>query len=449
MDRRTFIGSLATGLAIASGGFHTVQAPQTRARRVALIGCGWYGTCDLRRLLQVEPVEVVGLCDVDSRMVTEASEIVASRQVSGKRPQTFGEHGRMLEQLEPELVLVATPDHWHALVAIDAMKAGADVYVQKPVGVDVVEGQAMRAAARKLGRVVQVGTQRRSTPHLIEAKRKFIDTGRLGQVKHVEIQCYYHMRAKGNPPDITPPEHLDYQRWVGPAPWRPFDEWIHPRGWRAYMEFGNGIVGDMCIHMLDMVRWMLDLGWAKQVSSIGGILVDTGSKANITDTQTATFDFDGVSVVWQHRTWGAPADPEYPWGATLYGDQGTLRASVDRYDFRSASGETERGNVGMELDEYPVDRDEKDLERHVAPAIRGHMKDWLAAVDARSKPVADIEQGHISTTACLLANLSLELGRSLNFDPTTHTITGDAQATTKLLRPYRDGYQHPDPSDFA
>ncbi len=258
------------------------------------------------------------------------------------------------------------------------------------------------------------------------------------------------MRAKGNPPDIAPPESLDYDRWVGPAEKRPFDAWIHPRGWRAYMEYGNGIVGDMCIHMLDMVRWMLDLGWPKRVDSVGGILVDTESKSNITDTQTATFDFDDLSVVWQHRTWGAPVDPEYPWGATLYGEKGTLRLSVDRWDFRpQGPGQPEHGDVVMELDQYPVDRDEKDLERHVAPAIRGHMKDWLAAIDARSKPVADIEQGHISTTACLLANLSQQLGRSLAFDPASHTIPGDDQATALLRRPYRNGYRHPDPVDYA
>ncbi|HAN96246.1 MAG TPA: oxidoreductase [Planctomycetaceae bacterium] len=450
MDRRRFVTSLAAGLAAVPFGHYVLAGVRRAPRRVALIGCGWYGKADLLRLLQVEDVDVVSLCDVDSKLLDEAQGIVASRQKSGARPEGFVDYHQLLSKTSPELVLVDTPDHWHALPMIDAVKSGADVWVQKPIGVDVIEGQAMVAAARKFGRVVQVGTQRRSTPHLIDAKRRFVDSGRLGRVAHAEVYCYYHMRAKGNPPDIAPPESLDYERWVGPAAKRPFDAWIHPRGWRAYMEYGNGIVGDMCIHMLDMVRWMLDLGWPKRVDSVGGILVDTESKSNITDTQTATFDFDELSVVWQHRTWGAPVDPEYPWGATLYGEKGTLRLSVDRWDFRpQGPGEPEHGDVVMELDQYPVDRDEKDLERHVAPAIRGHMKDWLAAIDARSKPVADIEQGHISTTACLLANLSQQLGRSLAFDPATHTIPGDDQATALLRRPYHNGYRHPDPSDFA
>src|ERR1700694_4433659 len=142
--------------------------------------------------------------------------------------------------------------------------------------------------------------------------------------------------------------------WTGPAPLRPYNRLVHPRGWRAFMEYGNGIVGDMCIHMLDMVRWLLDLGWPRRVASTGGILVDRNSKANISDTQTATFDYgDRMQVVWTHRTWGSTPDPDYPWGATLYGDRGTLRLSVYRYDFIPAGrGERIHRDVVMELDQY-------------------------------------------------------------------------------------------------
>src|SRR4030095_12379745 len=152
---------------------------------------------------------------------------------------------------------------------------------------DIVEGQAMLAAARKHKRVVQVGTQRRSTPHLIEARDRVIKEGKLGKIAHVEICCYYHMRARENPPDTAAPEYLDYEMWTGPAPMRPYNKLVHPRSWRAFMEYGNGIVGDMCIHMLATARSTLDLGWPKSVSSSGGILVDKASKANISDTQTA------------------------------------------------------------------------------------------------------------------------------------------------------------------
>ena len=254
-------------------------------KRVGLIGAGWYGKIDLFRLLQVAPVEVVSLCDVDRKMLAEAAEIVATRQVSKKKPRTYADYREMLKEKDLDIVLIATPDHWHPLAMIAAVEAGADVYVEKPISVDVTEAQAMLAAARKHQRVVQVGTQRRSTPHLIEARDRIVREGKLGKIGLVEIYCYYHMRARGNPPDTTPPDYLDWEMWTGPAPMRPYNPLAHPRGWRAFMEYGNGIVGDMCIHMLDMVRWMLGLGWPKRISSTGGILVDKASKANIPDTQ--------------------------------------------------------------------------------------------------------------------------------------------------------------------
>src|SRR5450759_1445613 len=280
MNRRQFIRTGAAGLGAAALGF-AGQAGSSKPLRVGMIGCGWYGKCDLLRLIQVAPVEVVSLCDVDRRMLSEAADLVSVRQASHKKPRTFSDYRTMLAAQDLDIVLVGTPDHWHALAMIEAVKAGADVYVQKPTSVDIVESQAMLAAARKYQRVVQVGTQRRSTPHLIEARDKVIKEGKLGKISHVEICCYWHMRASGNPPDPNPPEYLDYEMWTGPAPRRPYNEWVHPRRWRAFMEYGNGIVGDMCVHMLDMVRWMMDLGWPKTVASSGGILVDKASKANI------------------------------------------------------------------------------------------------------------------------------------------------------------------------
>jgi predicted dehydrogenase len=330
------------------------------------------------------------------------------------------------------------------------MKAGADVYCQKPISLDVVEGQAMLAAARKYQRVVQIGTQRRSTPHLIEARDDILRSGKLGKIGLVEIYCYYHMRARKNPPVADPPAHLDYEMWTGPAPMLPWNELRHPRSWRAFMEYGNGIVGDMCVHMLDMVRWMMDLGWPKRISSSGGILVDKASAANITDTQSATFDYGDLQIVWQHRSYGDPPDPKYPWGATFYGDKGTLKASVQSYDFTPRgkdAGPPIHRDVTYELEKYPEDQTEKDLEKHVAPAIRGHMRDFLRCIGTRGKPVADIEQGFISSTACILANLSQQLGRTLAYDPATGLVTGDAEATKLLALPYRGPWKHPDPAD--
>ncbi|MEZ6136087.1 MAG: Gfo/Idh/MocA family oxidoreductase [Pirellulaceae bacterium] len=445
MQRRHFLQASAATLGLAAATKEAAAAiAEGPTKRVGLIGAGWYGKVDLLRLIQVAPVEVVSLCDVDSQMLDSAADLVAQRQKSGARPRLYGDYREMLAQKDLDLCLVATPDHWHALNMIEAVKSGAHVYVQKPTGVDIVESQAMLAAARKYDRVVQVGTQRRSTPHLIEAKKRIVDEGLLGKVAYAEVCCYYHMRAKDNPPDTDPPEYLDYEMWTGPAPMLPYCSLRHPRKWRAFMEYGNGIVGDMCVHMLDLVRWMLDLGWPQRVSSSGGILVDKTSRANISDTQVATFEFENMDVVWNHRSWGTAPDPEFPWAAIIYGEKGTLKLSVNKYEFIPArGGERILGDVVMELDQYPEDRDEKDLERHVAPAVRGHMLDWLAAIENKTRPVADIEQGHISSASCILANLAMQLERTLEWDPANHSVVNDPQANRLLARSYRQPWQHP------
>jgi predicted dehydrogenase len=446
MNRRHFLRTAgATGVALAAGPSFSDEPAAGMNKRVGLIGCGWYGKCDLFRLIQVAPVEVVSLCDVDSKMLADAADMVSQRQKSKKKPRTYGDWREMLKEKDLDIVLIGTPDHWHALPMIAAVEAGADVYCQKPISVDVEEGKAMVAAARKHNRVVQVGTQRRSTPHLIDARDRIIKEGQLGKIGLVEICCYYHMRSRENPPDTAPPPNLDYEMWTGPAPMRPYNKLVHPRSWRAFMEYGNGIVGDMCIHMLDMVRWMLDLGWPRHVASTGGILVEKNSKANISDTQTATYDFEQFPVVWTHRTWGPSPDPDYPWAATIYGEKGTLKASVMRWDFYPA-GSPKPSKSGKWLDEtanYPEDRTEKDIEIHVASANRAHQRDFLKAIAARTRPIADIEQGHISTASCILANLSMQLGRSLAWDAAKQQVIGDDEANKLLRRPYRAPWTHP------
>jgi predicted dehydrogenase len=203
----------------------------------------------------------------------------------------------------------------------------------------------------------------------------------------------------------------------------------------------------MCIHMLDAVRWMLDLGAPLRVSSSGGILMYPDCTPNTPDTQTAMFDFGDLQVVWHHRIWGEGPDSKYPWGLTLFGDKGTLKASVMSYDFTPlGQGKPIHRDVTYEFEQYPEDRTEKDLETHVAPAVRVHMKDLLAAISSRGKPVADIEEGYISSTACILANMSYKLGRTLAWDAKAGRIIGDDEANRLLRRPYRAPWVHPEPA---
>ena len=447
INRRHFIRGASATLALTAlrtNGMNLFNAAPTR--RVALIGTGWYGKSDLFRLMQVAPVEVVALCDVDKHQLGHAADMVTERQQNKKKPRLYNDYRQLLAENKPDIVLIGTPDHWHALQTIDAIKAGAHVYVQKPVSVDVIEGEAMVAAARKYKKVVQAGTQRKSTPHLVDAKKNIVDAGLLGKVLHVEMCCYYHMRANGNPPEETVPDFFDYDMWTGPAPLRPYDGLPHVRWWRTFMEYGNGIMGDMCIHMFDTVRWMLKLGWPQRISSTGGIYADKSGKSNIADTQIATFEYDGLTCVWQHRTWGTASDPEYPWSFKLYGEKGTLCGSTMQYDFiPEGKGEKIHKDVVYEKEKYPEDLKEKDIELNAAPATRLHMLNFLNAIDKGVKPVADIEEGHISTASCILANLSMQLKRPLSYDPVKREIPGDPEATKLLQRVYRQPWIHPQP----
>ena len=443
-SRRTFIKNTAAAVAFSAitplgYGSNSLQEPL----KVGLIGSGWYGKSDLFRLIQVAPVEVLGICDVDQRMLKEAGELVSQRQQSGRIPKLYSDYRQMLEKHDFDIVLVGSPDHWHALHAIEAIKSGAHVYVQKPISVDVVEGEAMLKAARKYNRVVQVGTQRRSTPHLMEAKEKIVDAGLLGDIGHVEICCYTGKSRQGQPEVVPVPDFFDYDFWTGPAPMLPFTGLPHRR-WRAHMEYGNGMIGDMGIHMLDAARWMLGVGWPRKITSVGGTYVNEKAVGNRPDTQHAIFEFDEMNFVWQHRMWGQPDDPDYWWSFKIYGDKGTLKASVRKAEFIPVDGDPVRFDVLYEKEEYPEDLTEDGMELFAAPATRRHMQNFLQSIENNTKPVADIEQGHISSACCILANISADLeGRPLSYDPEKKIITGDPEATNLLAREYREPWVHP------
>jgi len=445
MLRREFLKRGITGAAAFSALQSRVfAAASEKPPRVALIGSGWYGKTDLLHLIQVAPVEVVALCDVDKNMLNAAADLVAHRQASKKRPETYSDYRKLLSAQRPEIALIATPDHWHCLPMVEACKAGADVYVQKPISYDVAEGQAMVTAARKYNRTVQVGLQRRSTPHLLEARDRFIRSGALGKIAYVDIHSY--AGSPGDyPPNAAPPDYLDWETYVGPAKWREYNPAIHPRGWRAAREFSNGQIGDLCVHFFDAVRYFLDLGWPRTISAAGGSLMrNPEASANTADTQSAIFDFGNVQLVWTQRSWGENPDPKYGWGATLYGDKGTLKISVFSYDFiPKGQGSPAHGDFLDEREKHPEDEQHKETELFAAPATRRHLQNFLTARREGKRPVADIEQGQISTACCILANLSMELGRSLKWDEKAGRVAGDDEANGRLVRKYRGDWVHP------
>ena len=448
INRRGFLKSTASIAAMAAlpdWGADAADLVHGKPRRVGLIGAGWYGKSDLWRLVQVAPVEIISICDPDKNMLAGAVKIAQERQKSKKAPRTYNDYRQMLKENQLDIVLIGSPDHWHALHAIAAIESGADVYLQKPISRDVLEGEAILASARKHKRVVQIGTQRKSTPHLIDAKKQVVEAGLLGTIGHVDMCCYFHMRANGNPPVEPVPDFLDYEMWTGPAPLRPYDGLPHLRWWRTFMEYGNGIVGDMCVHMFDTARWMLNLGWPKRITSAGGIFVQKEGKSNISDTQSACFEYDKYNLNWVHRTWGTSPDPDYPWALFIYGDKGVLKASTMRADFipHDKKEKTIHFDCLFEREKYPEDVSEERIELNAAPATRRHMLDFLAAIEKRSLPVADVEQGHISTASCILANVAMEVGRALVYDPGKKVIVKDSDATKLLKKAYRKPWKHP------
>ena len=236
--------------------------------RVGLIGCGWYGKTDLLHLIQVAPVDVVGLCDVDSQMVAEAAELVAQRQPSKKRPPTYGDYRKLLADQRPEIVLIGTPDHWHCLPMVEACKGGADVYVPEA---DQLRRRRRPGDGRRRAKIQSHRPSRPAAPQHAPLARsaatKFVRSGKLGKIAHVEIHSYYGSR-RDFPASTAPPEHLDWDNYVGPAAWRDYNSAIHPRAWRDCREFSNGQTGDLCVHFFDFVRYALDLGWPQTIISI-------------------------------------------------------------------------------------------------------------------------------------------------------------------------------------
>jgi predicted dehydrogenase len=446
-SRRQVLSGSAALVATSGWGGRLFAAP--RPYRVGVIGSAWMGRCNIFALMQVAPVEVVAICDVDKNMLTAFSNAVMafpdSMTKQTRKPVFYGDYRKMLAAHKFDIVIVATPDHWHALPAIAAMKAGAHVYLEKPITVDVAEGKALVEVARKTNRVVQVGTQRRASPPHIEARDRVVRDGKLGKVAMVELYGFYHQRLPHFAPVSAPPPNLDWDFYCGPAPKVPYRADIHPINWRAFRAFGNGYIADLGVHFLDTVRWMLDLRWPKRISCEGGIFVDKQSPSDVVDTQSAQIEYDDLLITWTSREWSAiPDGPAGAWGAKLYGTKGTLTLGSLNYEFVPAEGgRTLSGDLSAEMAKFPHDRQLLPMDRELVPLTRPNMRDFVAAIEQNRRPVADVEEGYISTSTMILGNLAMDLGRPLNWDGKAERVIGDAEGQKRLLRPYRAPWIHP------
>ncbi len=437
VSRRDFLAATAaTGAALAAPAVH--GAEKNKKYRTALVGSGWWGMNIFRTGIQSGDVRAVAMCDVDRNQLDPAAAEV--ERLTGTAPKKYRDYRELLAKEKPEICVVATPDHWHPLVTIAACKAGAHVYVEKPISHTILEGRAMVQAARNNDRVVQIGTHRRASPHNISAM-KFLQQGKLGKIGMVRAFVHYGGGPEKPQSNEEPPQGLDWNMWCGPAPLRAFNRKIHSKGFRQFLDYANGTLGDWGIHWMDQILWWTEEQWPTRVSSIGGRpiagpLINDGNvqTTDAPDHQVALFEFDSFSVSWEHRRFAGNHAEKHNIGCYFYGTAGTLHLGwLDGWTFYPLA---KRGEPALNVKPQLHTKDS-----HNIPEL---WANFVRCVRTGRRPICDIEIGHRSTSMSLLGMLSLKIGRGLRWDGAKEQIVGDPQANRLLRRDYRGPWKYPE-----
>ena len=436
MNRRGFLRTVAASGAMISAPF-VLGSSEGKTFRTALIGSGWWGKNILREAIASKRCKVVGLADVDGSVLEVAGDQVGD--LSGDSPKLYRDYRELLANEKPEIVIVATPDHWHALNTIDALKSGAHVFVEKPTGHSVGESRAMLKAARDAGRVVQVGLHRRIGPHHVSGMN-FLKSGKVGQVGMVRLFAHGGGGLEKPGANEEAPENLDWNMWCGPAVLRPFNKRLHPGGWRNFLDYGNGTLGDWGVHWLDQVLWWSGEKYPKRIFCTGGRPVrgeavndSRGQTSDAPDHQVATYEFENFTCVWEHRKFGENPAEKHGVGAYFYGTNGVLHIGWrDGWTFYP----TKRS-------ENPVHEDSQ-LQEPDGHNLTLLWSDFLKAIDSRTAPVSGIEIAHRSSVLPLLGMISWRVGRSIDWDGAKETIPNDAEAAALLTKKFRGPWIHPE-----
>ncbi|HOW70359.1 MAG TPA: Gfo/Idh/MocA family oxidoreductase [Phycisphaerae bacterium] len=439
-NRRDFLkASAAAGMAMVAGPALRAAEPGKKYS-LALIGSGWWGGNILREALASGECRLAAICDCDTNQMDRTRRKI--EQLTADTPKPYVDFRELLAREKPEIVINATPDHWHALITMEALKAGAHVYVEKPISHTIKEGRAMVNAARAADRVVQVGTHRRMSPHNI-AGREFIQSGKAGKIGMIRSFVFYGGGPEKPEPNAEPPKGMDWDLYCGPAPLRPFNPLMHPRGFRSFLDFANGQLGDWGIHWLDQVLWVMDRQYPRRVFSAGGrpikgpvVNTPEAQTSDAPDHQVSTFDFGDLTLVWEHRQFAGnnaeKTHPGQPVGCFFYGTEGTFHMGwLDGWTFYPADMRKPTLHQDAQLHE-PDQQNIKEL-----------WANFLACIKSGKRPVCDIEIGHRSTTMALLGMLSLKHGKSIQWDGEKETIVGDEAANKLLFRPYRSPWVYP------
>lgn len=443
--RRTFLKEAGVAGAFLASSPYILAQSRDRKYRTALIGAGWWGGNILGEAMASGECKIVALCDVDERYLQSTRERVVRE--TGDDPKTYRDYRELFAKEDVEIAIVATPDHWHPLITIEAVKAGAHVYVEKPISHTIEEGRAMVNAARAAKRVVQVGTHRRISPHNVSGC-EFIQSGLAGDIGMV--RCFVHYGGGPEIPatNVDPPKELDWDMWCGPAPLRYYCEAIpgqggraiHPRGFRNYLDYANGTLGDWGIHWLDQVVWILGEKYPKQVFSTGGrpiagepVYNEKEQTTDAPDHQVASFEFENFTATWEHRRFAANnAEKGENVGCYFYGTKGTFHMGWrDGWTFYPTGKSQPVVHRGAQLNEPDSQN------------IKGLWTDLLHCIKTGGKPVCDIEEIHYSTNLSLLGMLSYKLGRGIAWDGRKERIPDDKEANKLLRRDYRGEWKYP------
>lgn len=392
---------------------------------VGLIGCGGIGKVDLSTFFLNPEVDCSVICDVDDAMLAETVKLVEAQR--GHKPDTVKDFRKLIERKDVDVVLVATPDHWHALPTIYACEAGKDVYCEKPLGKTIDEGRAMLECAKKHNRIVQMGTQWRSGTHYKEAI-DFVKSGKLGKIRMVRAWAYLDwVGGIGNPPDSDPPPGVDYDMWLGPAPKRPFNKNRFHFNFRWFWDYAGGLMTDWGVHLLNICLWGMGMEMPKRVSSMGGKwIVDDNSETP--DTQVTVFEFPNYVLIFEHQMLGGIGPNGKPHGMLFSGSEATLVIDDQGWE------------VIPEPKKKSVEKYEGEPGKDGRPA---HVRNFLDCVKSREQPVENIEVAHFVSTVAHLGNLAFRSGAEILWDPNAEKVLNNPKADELVGCEYHNGWTLP------
>lgn len=426
MHRRDFLSSSAKAGVAWSALPLLTSLQRTEKYKLALVGSGWWGMNILRCALKHGACKLVAIADVDTRQSAKAMEEI--NKLTSDKPRVYRDYRELLQKERPEIVIVATPDHWHPLITIAAIEQGAHVYVEKPISHTILEGYAMVSAARKYGKTVQVGTHRRVSPHNISGM-DFLRSGKAGKIGMVRAFVHYPGGAGKPVPDQETPKEIDWDMWCGPAPMKAYNPAIHPKGFRNFLDYANGTLGDWGIHWMDQILWWTEEKHPRKVYSSGARHIKQDN-TDAPDTQNVVFEFESFTATWEHRTYAGNEAEKSNIGAYFYGTEGTFHMGwLDGWTF------------------YPSDKNKQIIHRDPQldlpdqQNIAGLWSNFIESIEKKQRPVCDIEIGQRSTNMSLLGMLSYKLGRSVEWDG--QKIVKDAAANALLKRAYRGEWKYP------